>query len=112
MENKRTILGTLKTITWILAIITCLLYGYVNNFMPRGPMINTGEEECVEYNDGRSMDCHDRYIEDTRKLNIPKWAIFLKDNTSEWILGFIALFIFFEYVIKDNDDSWPRLKNK
>lgn len=112
MEKKKTTLGILRTVTWVGAILTCLLYFYVNHFMPRGPIFNTGEEECIEYNDGRSMDCHDRYVEDTRGLNIPDWAKFLKNDTSSWVLGFIVLLIFFEYNIKDDEYSWPNLRNK
>lgn len=69
------------------------LLGYVNWGMPHGPMINTGYEECIEDAKGNQK-CGDRYVEDTRRLNIPEWAKFLKDNREILVLVFLVMLIF------------------
>lgn len=94
----------LKTINISLAIIIFMLTMYVQYGMPHGPMINTGYD-CVEYNDGRSTACGEQYVEDTRRLNIPGWAKFLRENTTSFFWGFIILFIYFEVKSKNEAEK-------
>lgn len=71
--------NTLGIIVWWILAILIGLFIYVK-FLPHGPMINMGEE-CNEYNDGRSVACGDRYVEDTRRLDIPDWAKFIRGDS-------------------------------
>ena len=75
-------LGISITIWSAFVIIFGLGY-YVNHYMPHGPMIDTGDVVCQ--NDDRGP-CGEKYIEDTRDLNIPSWAKFLRES------GTISLF--------------------
>lgn len=105
------ILGKLKTWTWILGILILIAYCYVQWSLPHGPMINVGYD-CVEYNDGRSSYCGDQFVEDVRGLDIPEWAKYLRTDSSTLVVIFIVLAIFFEMKLKDENDTWPHLKNK
>lgn len=84
--------NTLGIIVWWIFGISMVLTLYVNYYLPHGPMINTGYD-CVEYNDGRSSDCGDQYVEDTRNLNIPDWAKFLRENLDALFIGLPILAI-------------------
>lgn len=77
MEKKNNIYGTLKTATWIAGFLVLILGGYVRWGLPHGPMLNMGED-CQEVDYRGHMSCGDRYVEDTRRLNIPDWAKFMK----------------------------------
>lgn len=83
----------LEIVTWVsVATIICLI-GYVNHYLPHGPMIDIGYD-CTEYNDGRSTACGEQYLEDDRNLNIPDWAKFLRSSESTQLLlslSFIAI---------------------
>ncbi len=92
--NKKTY-NTLGIIVWCMLVICIGLFFYVKT-LPHGPMINMGEE-CNEYNDGRSMGCADRYVEDTRNLNIPGWAKFIRGD-SNFIFLLIGLIILAMYL--------------
>lgn len=81
--NKKTY-NTLGIIVWCIFAILIGLSIYVK-FLPHGPMINTGYD-CVEYNDGRSTKCGDQYKEDTRRLNIPEWAKFIRGDSGFFLL--------------------------
>lgn len=59
---------------------------YVNWYMPHGPKYPTGEIVCQ--NDDRGP-CGEQYKEDTRNLDIPEWAKFLR--TSEATLLVMGL---------------------
>ena len=61
--------------TWTAFLITTFLFYYSNHNFPRGPMIDTGDVVCQ--NDDRGP-CGEKFIEDTRNLNIPEWAKFFK----------------------------------
>ncbi len=65
------------------SIVSFLLY-YSNHNFPRGPMIDTGDVVCQ--NDDRGP-CGEKFIEDTRNLNIPEWAKFFKhsEGTLLWM---------------------------
>ncbi len=60
---------------------------YVNNYMPHGQMIATGQEVCI--NDGRT--CGEKYVEDTRNLDIPDWVRFLKEEAETLIFALIFI---------------------
>ncbi|MFA5778442.1 MAG: hypothetical protein WC870_03090 [Candidatus Paceibacterota bacterium] len=87
--------NTLGIIVWWIFAITIGLTYYVNYHMPHGPMINTGYD-CVEYNDGRSSACGDQYVEDTRNLNIPDWAKFLREYFLLVLIGESALAVYLQ----------------
>lgn len=93
MDKKNyNILGII--VWWIFAILIGLTI-YVR-FLPHGPMLNMGED-CFETNDGRTTTCGDRYVEDTRRLNIPEWAKFIRGD-SRFILFLIGLPILAMYL--------------
>lgn len=56
---------------------------YTNYYLPHGPSYPTGEIICR--NDDRGP-CGEKYIEDTRNLNIPEWAKFLRESKGELLL--------------------------
>lgn len=84
----------LGIIVWWMFSISIALTIYVNKFMPHGPMINTGYD-CVEVDDRGHMECGDQYVEDTRNLNIPDWAKFMREYFLIVILGeaFLAMYL-------------------
>lgn len=65
----------LVIVVWTAFLIVSFLFYYSNHNFPRGPMINTGDVVCQ--NDDRGP-CGEKFIEDTRNLNIPEWAKFFK----------------------------------
>ena len=85
---KDKLMKKIKILAWCLVSIGVVLTIYVQYWIPHGPMINTGYD-CVETNDGRTTECGDQYVEDTRNLRIPDWAKFLR--TSESFLLIFAL---------------------
>lgn len=82
----------------ILAIIVGLTI-YVNWYLPHGSKFSTGEVIC--YNNERGP-CVEDYKEDMRKLNIPNWAKFLRENSDKISLILIIL-SFFLYAKSKND---------
>lgn len=63
---------------WCLVILIGLLTYCVNNYMPHGAWI---DPDCISYQgdprgDGGENEC----VEDTRDLNIPDWATFIRNN--------------------------------
>lgn len=52
--------------------------------MPHGPMIDTGDIVCQ--NDDRGP-CGEKYIEDTRGLDIPNWAKVLRESGVMLLFG-------------------------
>src|SRR4030042_5336050 len=70
----------LSVITWTIFLMVTFLFYYSNHYSPRGPMIDTGDVVCQ--NDGRGP-CAEKFIEDTRSLNIPGWAKFFKESGGE-----------------------------
>ncbi len=70
-----------KIVNAVILVILISSFGltvYVNWYLPRGPMIDTGETEEVCIADNRGCKEVERYVEDTRNLDIPEWAKFLK----------------------------------
>ena len=80
----------------LLASLAVIIFGlttYVNWYMPHGPMIDTGDVVCR--NDDRGP-CSEAYIEDTRNLDIPEWAKFLRTSENELLifgLAFAAVYV-------------------
>lgn len=74
----------LAVATWTAFLITTFLLYYSNHNFPRGPMIDTGDVVCQ--NDDRGP-CGEKFIEDTRNLNIPEWTKFFKrsEGTLLWM---------------------------
>lgn len=68
---------------WVFAGIIIITVLYVNNFMPRGEIIDLTEYECEDSE--RYSNC---YQEDMRNLQIPEWAKFLRSN---WLIIEVAL---------------------
>jgi hypothetical protein len=56
---------------------------YANHYMPKGPLIDTGDVVCM--NDDRGP-CGEKYMEDTRFLAIPAWGKILKEDYSFWLI--------------------------
>lgn len=81
---------TIKKSLWILLVVVGILTFYVNNYLPKGPFISTGDVVCM--NDGRGP-CEETSVEDTRNLNIPDWAKFLKNNGIHLIMSILFLAI-------------------
>jgi len=73
---------------WSAFVVIGGLTAYVNWYLPHGPLIDTGDITCA--NDGRGP-CGESYIEDTRGLNIPDWAKFLRTSEAELIILGLAL---------------------
>lgn len=105
MNKKSKRYNVLRKVTWILCLVTFAFIFYVNWYMPHGPMINSGTEICWDPRGGEGGQCKDEYVEDTRSLNIPLWAKFLRENTDNFLWGFIVLIVFFEYKYKLKDKS-------
>jgi hypothetical protein len=86
-------------VSLIIMIVLGGLTAYVNNCMPHGEMIYTGDKD----DEGRAI-----YFEDYRELNIPDWAKVIRGNFSaiEFILFAMALMSFglFDYN-KDKQES-------
>lgn len=72
---------------WALFIVLCASMFYVNHYLPHGPMIDTGDVVCQ--NDDRGP-CGEKYIEDTRRLNIPDWAKFFRTSEAELLIYALA----------------------
>lgn len=70
----------LMVIIWAAFLTATLLLYLANHNFPRGPMIDTGDVVCQ--NDDRGP-CSEKFIEDTRFLNIPEWAKFFKRSEGE-----------------------------
>ncbi len=75
----------LARIVWISFFLLAVVTFYVNHYMPHGPLYSTGDIVCQ--NDGRGP-CGESFIEDTRDLDIPEWAKFLRHH-------FVLVFIVF-----------------
>jgi hypothetical protein len=73
---------------WAVFLIFFATTYYVNHYLPHGPHIDTGDVVCQ--NDGRGP-CGESYIEDTRRLNIPSWAKFLRTSEADLLLLGLAL---------------------
>lgn len=93
-KTKTTLWKITARVTWSAVIVIFVLTFYVNWYMPHGPKIYTGEYECR--NDGRGP-CEETYHEDLRKVDIPEWAKFFRNDTNSsgllivlGILGVIA----------------------
>ena len=80
---ERLRLGISITI-WSTFVIVFGLGYYVNHYMPHGPMIDTGDIVCQ--NDDRGP-CGEKYIEDTRGLDIPNWAKVLRESGVMLLFG-------------------------
>jgi|SRR6185437_4546890 len=68
---------------WSIFIFAGATMFYVNNYMPHGPMIDTGDVVCQNDDHGP---CGEKYIEDTRRLNIPDWAKFFRTSEAELLM--------------------------
>ncbi len=89
LKLKRNLLIILAVIIWATCIGILGLTFYVNHFMPKGPMIQTDEEVCM--NDDRGP-CGLKIVEDTSKLDIPNWAKFFKsDNFLLPLIGLVVI---------------------
>ena len=65
----------LANVAWVIFFVLLGLTFYVNHHMPHGPLFSTGDYDCQ--NDGRGP-CGESFIEETRNLDIPEWAKFLR----------------------------------
>ncbi len=74
------VLKVLSVILWICFIAFSFLFYYSNHHYEKGPMFDTGDIICI--NDGRGP-CAEKYIEDPRYLNIPRWAKLFKTSGGE-----------------------------
>jgi len=87
--NKKLVLNIAIIIVWVSFVITSGLVFYVNHYMPHGPSYATGEYVCE--NDDRGP-CGPEYKEDTQNLNIPNWAIFIKNSEGQLLwMGLLFL---------------------
>lgn len=85
---------SLNIVIWISLFIWGGLVYYSYHHYPRGEFFSTGDYVC-EY-DGRGP-CHEGSIEDSSRLDIPKWAKFVRrPNDMIGIFGLIAILIFIE----------------
>lgn len=75
--------ATLAVIIWVAFIMVSGLFYYSNHYFPRGPLYDTGDVVC-QYDD-ISGPCREKYIEDTRELNIPEWGRFFKSSSGEFL---------------------------
>ena len=82
-----------RSIFWITVIMLGGLVFYVNWFIPKGPMIETGYE--VEAPEAQGGGIAMEYIEDVRELNIPNWAKYIKYRDRGVHLVFILVGIEF-----------------
>lgn len=67
----------LKVIIWSVFLVAIVLAVYANRFLPDGPSYPTGDYNC----NGNGGACYEEYKEDTRGLDIPSWAKFLKSSS-------------------------------
>lgn len=85
-DNVRKILNI---IIWTTVIVLSGIIFYVHHYMPKGPLVGTGDFECAY--DGRGP-CGEAQVEDMSKLNIPSWAKFFKSSAG-LLLIFALLFL-------------------
>lgn len=97
-EKSRKII---KIIILIILISSSGLTIYVNYYLPHGQMIDTGETEEVCIGDRNCKEV-ERYVEDTRNLNIPDWAKFLRRYGN---MMFFALFFAFIVSMKKEENN-------
>lgn len=89
----------LKIVIWVSFFISIGLIYYVNHYMPRGPMYDTGDVVCM--NDDRGP-CAGKYQEDVSNLDIPDWAKFFKKSEGE-LLTIVLLITAFWVSMKDKE---------
>jgi hypothetical protein len=83
-KNKRRLV---EVAVWTAFLLLFSATAYVNWFLPHGPLYDTGDVVCQ--NDDRGP-CTEQYKEDTRQLNIPKWAKFLRTSDAELLIFGLA----------------------
>lgn len=93
----------MSNVVWGFFVVYLVATFYVNHYMPHAPMIDTGDVVCR--NDGRGP-CEESYIEDTRYLNIPDWAKFLRRDGR---LLFFALPILALYLKSKSVNGEPEI---
>lgn len=79
-----------ESLIWGACALIFALTIYVNYYLPHGPMIYTGEEECITPDKGGEQ-CRDEYFEDMRRLNIPDWAKFIREDWEKLLWSLFAL---------------------
>jgi len=82
---------------WIIAVFIFISGYYVNHYFPHGEIIDLTEYGC-EPNHAEYEDC---YQEDMRNLQIPEWAIFLK----EYGVGMLMALVFAGLTLIDRESS-------
>jgi len=76
---------------WVSCVIMIGLGFYVNHYMPHGPSYPTGDYVCAN---GDRGPCREEYKEDTRAINIPDWAKFVRSSAGLCLifgLGFAGI---------------------
>ena len=79
------ILHLVSIVVWILFTINLVVGFYVTWYLPHGPLFDTGQTVCENYDMGP---CDNLYKEDMSGLHIPTWAKFMRQNE---ILFFLVL---------------------
>ena len=94
----------IRSIFWISVIVFTGLVLYVNWFMPKGPMIETGYEVEIPESQGGGITME--YIEDVRELNIPSWAKYIKyrNRGVNIVLTFIIIGALLEDKVKSESN--------
>lgn len=87
MSKKERVWRLAAKAIWLILTVILITTIYANNHYPHGTTIHTGEFSCNDNGGG----CAEDTKEDTRNLNIPQWAKFVKDNTNMAILAFFVL---------------------
>lgn len=91
-----------RSIFWIAVIILAGLTFYVNRYMPKGEMIDTGYE--VEAPDWSSGGPIEKFVEDVRELNIPNWAKFLKLRGADLVFILVVIGALLEDKVKSESN--------
>ena len=91
---------TLSKIVWVLFFTTVVLTFYVNNFLPHGPMYDTGDVVCQNDEHGP---CGEQFKEDMRELNIPDWAKFIREDFIILFMGLGILGFYLSARAKDEE---------
>ena len=98
----------LSKLVWLAFFLSVFFVYYSNHYFPKGSRVYTGDIVC-QYDDRGP--CRERYIEDTRNLDIPEWGKFFKSSKGELTvfgLLFAGIVVINKKKINDYDeiDSW------
>lgn len=79
-------------IVWTAFLALIIATAYSNWHYPHGPVTYTGELLCPE----QGGQCREKSVEDTRKLDIPEWAKFVRTGESSFfiiVLGAAGIYV-------------------